>query len=186
MDDDCPIGIMFKDRTYLGFDVNRSFGSHQIFPTGKLTTTNASNAGHLCAASDQNSPEMAGFSCPADMYQMRQFFKAIIVELLIMPRPSTFDATHGVWVRPNFSLNYNRREISWTGRNGRDADSPRVLELADIALGIKKPNKKRASLRCMLPRRQSHTVKNRFHLCFPFCSLIRFLRVRDFFSAVLS
>ena len=59
-----------------------------------------------------------------------------------MPRPSTFDATHGVWVRPNFSLNYNRREISWTGRNGRDADSPRVLELADIALGIKKPNKK--------------------------------------------
>src|SRR6476646_3557575 len=45
MDDDCSIGIMFKDRTYLGFDIEPFLW--MIFPTGKLTTTNASNAGHL-------------------------------------------------------------------------------------------------------------------------------------------
>ena len=48
-DDDCAIGIMFKDRTYLGFDLTRSFASRPITPTGKLTTTNLSNAGHLSA-----------------------------------------------------------------------------------------------------------------------------------------
>jgi hypothetical protein len=59
-----------------------------------------------------------------------------------MRRSSTLDAIHGLWVRPNFSLNNNRREISWTGCNERSGDSPRLLELADIALGNNKPQKK--------------------------------------------
>jgi hypothetical protein len=57
-----------------------------------------------------------------------------------------FDKTakNGVWVRPHFSLNKNRSEISWTG-NGRSADSSRLLDLADIALGMRKPHKKTRS-----------------------------------------
>jgi len=60
-----------------------------------------------------------------------------------MHRPSTLVSIPGLWVRPNFSLNKNRREISWTGGNGCSADSPRMLELADIALGMRKPHKKK-------------------------------------------
>lgn len=59
MDDDCSIGIMFKDRTYLAFDVEPFLRSHPITQTGKLTTTDASNAGHLCAAK----PDPAFPSC---------------------------------------------------------------------------------------------------------------------------
>jgi hypothetical protein len=41
--------------------LSRSFASLPIFPIGKLTTTNASNAGHLCTANKPNPPK-GGFS----------------------------------------------------------------------------------------------------------------------------
>jgi hypothetical protein len=40
--------------------LSRSFASLPIFPTGKLTITNASNAGHLCTANNQTRRK-AGF-----------------------------------------------------------------------------------------------------------------------------
>ena len=52
MDDHCAIGILFKNRTYLGFDIEPFLRITPDFPTGKLTTTNASNAGHLSAANE--------------------------------------------------------------------------------------------------------------------------------------
>ena len=62
-----------------------------------------------------------------------------------MSRLPTFDKNgkEKVWIRPNFSLNPNRGEITWTGQRESAPDSPRILELADIALGTGKlPSRK--------------------------------------------
>jgi hypothetical protein len=62
-----------------------------------------------------------------------------------MSRLPTFDKNgkEKVWIRPNFSLNPNRGEITWTGQGESVSDSPRILELADIALGFRKtPHRK--------------------------------------------
>jgi hypothetical protein len=37
--------------------LSRSFASHPIFPTGKLTTIDESNAGHLCTANNPDPPK---------------------------------------------------------------------------------------------------------------------------------
>src|SRR5579884_210951 len=40
-------GFSLKTEPISGLTLTRTFASHLIFPTGKLTTINASNAGHL-------------------------------------------------------------------------------------------------------------------------------------------
>jgi hypothetical protein len=44
-----PLGLCSKTEPISGSTLSRSFASLPIFPIGKLTTTNASNAGHLSA-----------------------------------------------------------------------------------------------------------------------------------------
>lgn len=63
-------------------------------------------------------------------------------------RPKTkHDAEPELWIRPNLSLKGDRGERAWGNRSGGIPNSSRILELADLALGLKKPEtpKKRAS-----------------------------------------
>jgi hypothetical protein len=66
MDDDCAIGILFKDRTDLGLTLRRFFGSLLIFPIGRLTTIAVSNGGHPSVQNNQlcvtnHEPAFGGF-----------------------------------------------------------------------------------------------------------------------------
>jgi hypothetical protein len=45
----------------------------------------------------------------------------------------------GMWINPNSSLKGARGERAWENRNGGMPSNSRYLELADIALGLKKP-----------------------------------------------
>jgi len=53
----------------------------------------------------------------------------------------------GLWVAPRYSLKGPTGERAWENRPGGPPNSSRYLELADIALGVKKPtpNKKTKS-----------------------------------------
>jgi hypothetical protein len=48
----------------------------------------------------------------------------------------------GMWINPNSSLKGARGDRAWENRNGGIPSSSRYLELADIALGLKKPAQK--------------------------------------------
>ena len=44
-----------------------------------------------------------------------------------------------VWIAPRRSFNVPAGERAWENRRGKSPSSTRYLELADIALGLKKP-----------------------------------------------
>ena len=49
----------------------------------------------------------------------------------------------GLWIAPKYSLKGPAGERAWENRPGGPPNSGRLLELADIALGLKKPSPKR-------------------------------------------
>ena len=65
------------------------------------------------------------------------------------------DASPGVWVNPNHSLKGANGERAWDNRRGGLPNSSRFLEMADIALGLKKPIPK------MTQRRSIHETTKR-------------------------
>ena len=48
----------------------------------------------------------------------------------------------GMWINPNSNLKGARGDRAWENRNGGIPSTSRYLELADIALGLKKPAQK--------------------------------------------
>lgn len=63
-------------------------------------------------------------------------------------KSSTPDISKDLWVNPKSNLKGDRGERSWENRAGGPPNTSRLLELADIALGLKKPapgKKKRAA-----------------------------------------
>jgi hypothetical protein len=73
--DDCAIGILFKDRTYLGFDLDPFLRITPDFSDWKTHNYNRANAGHLSAANNPLSnikpePAEAGF-CVSCFYVSR-------------------------------------------------------------------------------------------------------------------
>lgn len=56
------------------------------------------------------------------------------------------DLAKDLWVNPKSNLKGDRGDRSWENRTGGAPNTSRLLELADIALGLKKPEpKKRAA-----------------------------------------
>jgi hypothetical protein len=58
------------------------------------------------------------------------------------------DSPDGLWIAPRYSLKGPQGERAWENRRGGAPNSSKYLELADIALGLKKPEltfKKRRS-----------------------------------------
>jgi hypothetical protein len=49
-----------------------------------------------------------------------------------------------LWIAPKHSLKGDRGERAWENRPGGPPNSSRLLELADIALGLKKAEPKKA------------------------------------------
>ena len=49
----------------------------------------------------------------------------------------------GLWIAPKYSLKGPAGERAWDNRPGGPPNSNRLLELADIALGLKKPSPKK-------------------------------------------
>jgi hypothetical protein len=54
----------------------------------------------------------------------------------------------GLWIAPRYSLKGPAGERAWENRPGGPPSSSRLLELADIALGLKKPS----------PKKQKHST----------------------------
>jgi hypothetical protein len=52
----------------------------------------------------------------------------------------------GLWIAPKYSLKGPTGERAWDNRPGGPPNSNRLLELADIALGLKKPAPKERKL----------------------------------------
>lgn len=52
-------------------------------------------------------------------------------------------AVKDLWIAPRYSLKGPAGERAWENRPGGPPNSSRFLELADIALGIKKPSHKK-------------------------------------------
>jgi hypothetical protein len=50
----------------------------------------------------------------------------------------------GLWIAPRHSLKGPAGERAWENRPGGPPNNSRLLELADIALGVKKPSPKKA------------------------------------------
>ena len=50
------------------------------------------------------------------------------------------DGSNGLWIAPRHSLKGPAGERAWENRRGGIPTSTRFLELADIALGLKKPS----------------------------------------------
>ena len=48
-------------------------------------------------------------------------------------------APNGLWIAPSYSLKGPAGERAWENRRGGVPSSSKYLELADIALGLKKP-----------------------------------------------
>jgi hypothetical protein len=49
------------------------------------------------------------------------------------------DSSEGLWIAPRYSLKGPAGERAWENRPGGVPSSSKYLELADIALGLKKP-----------------------------------------------
>ena len=62
-------------------------------------------------------------------------------------RKIEIDLAKDLWVNPKSNLKGDRGDRSWENRAGGPPNTSRLLELADIALGLKKtePKKKRAA-----------------------------------------
>lgn len=64
-----------------------------------------------------------------------------------MPRKRKIErqetAIKDLWIAPRYSLKGPAGERAWENRPGGPPNSSRFLELADIALGIKKPSHKK-------------------------------------------
>jgi hypothetical protein len=77
-----------------------------------------------------------------------------------MPKKSDKEqgSSKGLWIAPRYSLKGPAGERAWENRLGGPPNSSRFLELADIALGVKKPvaRKKR-----MPPASAHETVKTK-------------------------
>jgi hypothetical protein len=57
-----------------------------------------------------------------------------------MPKkPKDANESNGLWIAPRYSLKGPAGERAWENRRGGVPTSTRFLELADIALGLKKP-----------------------------------------------
>jgi len=56
-----------------------------------------------------------------------------------MPKKKDPKAIKDLWIAPRYSLKGPAGERAWENRSGGIPNSSRFLELADIALGIKKP-----------------------------------------------
>jgi hypothetical protein len=57
-----------------------------------------------------------------------------------------------LWIAPRYSLKGGER--AWESRHGGPSNSSRFLELADIALGIKKPTPRKRKLGEPLPAQE--------------------------------
>ncbi|HZI56648.1 MAG TPA: hypothetical protein VFF39_07720 [Verrucomicrobiae bacterium] len=55
-------------------------------------------------------------------------------------QPKFQDQAEELWIAPRYSLKGPRGERAWDNRAGGAPSSSRFLELADIAMGIKKPS----------------------------------------------
>jgi hypothetical protein len=53
------------------------------------------------------------------------------------------EVSKDLWIAPRYSLKGSAGERAWANRPGGAPNSSRYLELADIALGIKKPTAKK-------------------------------------------
>lgn len=49
------------------------------------------------------------------------------------------EASPGLWIAPHHSLKGTNGERAWENRRGGPPNSSRLMELADIALALKKP-----------------------------------------------
>jgi len=77
-----------------------------------------------------------------------QLFIKINITVPKKLKSSTSDVSKDLWVNPKSNLKGDRGERSWENRAGGPPNTSRLLELADIALGLKKPapaKKKRAA-----------------------------------------
>lgn len=52
------------------------------------------------------------------------------------------DSVEGLWIAPRYSLKGPTGERAWDNRPGGPPSSSKYLEMADIALGLKKPEPK--------------------------------------------
>lgn len=55
------------------------------------------------------------------------------------------DSSSDLWISPRFNLKGADGERAWDHRHAGDPSGSRFLELADIALGLKKETRKRRS-----------------------------------------
>ena len=64
-----------------------------------------------------------------------------IIKQQIMPKKSEKEpeVSKDLWIAPRYSLKGPAGERAWENRPGGAPNSSRFLELADIALGVKKP-----------------------------------------------
>jgi hypothetical protein len=53
------------------------------------------------------------------------------------------DAESDLWIAPQYSLKGPRGDRAWENRRGGIPSNSRYLELADVALGLKKPELKK-------------------------------------------
>jgi len=68
-----------------------------------------------------------------------------------------------LWVAPGYSLKGPQGERAWDTRPGGPPHSSRFLELADIALGLKKPapKKKRKQLEHQMVKKEPYSTVSR-------------------------
>jgi hypothetical protein len=66
-------------------------------------------------------------------------------------------ASKDLWIAPKYSLKGPAGERAWENRPGGAPNSSRFLELADIALGTKKPSVKRKKASSSTPHQTSKT-----------------------------
>ena len=66
-------------------------------------------------------------------------FMASKPKKVINGEPKKTDAPDGLWIAPRYSLKGPAGERAWENRPGGVPSSSKYLELADIALGLKKP-----------------------------------------------
>jgi hypothetical protein len=76
-------------------------------------------------------------------------FQPILMKKKTVRKRSSKADDDGLWIAPRFALKGTDRERAWDERRGNSPSSSRLLEYADIALGLKKvePRKKRMSPR---------------------------------------
>lgn len=71
-------------------------------------------------------------------------FDLIVIGLEMAKRRKKVDTRpEEMWINPNSSLKGARGERAWENRSGKVPNSSRYLEMADIALGLKKPAAKK-------------------------------------------